>query len=86
MTAAAIHWPALARVPRPVLLLDTYESLAPIDEWVREEFLPALPADALVVIAGRQPPAPQWAADPAWRELLRVVSLRNLPLGTGGHT
>jgi len=70
---------ALARVPRPVLLLDTYESLAPIDEWVREEFLPALPADALVVIAGRQPPAPQWVADPAWRELLRVVSLRNLP-------
>jgi hypothetical protein len=70
---------ALARVPRPVLLLDTYESLAPIDEWVREEFLPALPGDALVVIAGRQPPAPQWVADPAWRELLRVVSLRNLP-------
>jgi hypothetical protein len=70
---------ALANVSRPVVLFDTYELLAPIDNWVREEFLPALPGDAVVVIAGRQPPAPQWLADPAWRELLRVVSLRNLP-------
>lgn len=70
---------ALGRVPRPVVLIDTYELLAPIDDWVREEFLPALPGDALVVIAGREPPSPQWVGDPAWRELLRVVSLRNLP-------
>lgn len=70
---------ALAKVHRPVVLLDTYEMLAPIDDWVRDEFLPALPGDAVVVIAGRQPPEPQWLADPAWRELLRVVSLRNLP-------
>lgn len=70
---------ALARVPRPVVLLDTYELLALLDEWVRDEFLPALPGDALVVIAGRRPPLPGWSADPAWRELLRVVSLRNLP-------
>ncbi|RSM44925.1 ATP-binding protein [Amycolatopsis balhimycina DSM 5908] len=70
---------SLADVSRPVVLLDTYELLAPLDNWVREEFLPALPGDAVVVIAGRQPPAPSWLADPAWRELLRVVSLRNLP-------
>jgi hypothetical protein len=30
------------------------------------------------VIAGRKPPGSAWRADPAWRELLRVVSLRNL--------
>jgi hypothetical protein len=64
---------------RAVLLVDTYELLAPIDDWVRDEFLPALPADAVVVIAARQPPSSSWLADPAWRELIRVVALRNLP-------
>ena len=33
---------------------------------------------AVTVIAGRAAPGPAWRADPAWRELLRVVSLRNL--------
>ncbi|MGW3202351.1 hypothetical protein ACWDBD_49285 [Streptomyces sp. NPDC001118] len=63
---------------RAVLLLDTYELLAPIDDWVREEFLPALPADAVVVIAARRPPSSPWLADPAWRELIRVVAPCNL--------
>jgi energy-coupling factor transporter ATP-binding protein EcfA2 len=63
---------------RVVLLLDTYEQLAPLDDWVRTGLLPRLPATALTVVAGRAPPGPAWRADPAWRELLRVVSLRNL--------
>jgi hypothetical protein len=63
---------------RVVLLLDTYERLAPLDDWVRTALLPRLPATALTVAAGRAPPGPAWRADPAWRELLRVVSLRNL--------
>jgi hypothetical protein len=61
-----------------VLLLDTYERLAPLDDWVRTTLLPRLPATALTVAAGRTPLASAWRADPAWRELLRVVSLRNL--------
>jgi hypothetical protein len=32
----------------------------------------------MVVIAGRQPPTPHWLADAGWRDLLRVISLRNL--------
>ncbi|MGH2797679.1 MAG: ATP-binding protein [Thermoleophilaceae bacterium] len=70
---------ALSAGPRRVLLLDTYEAAAPTDAWIRERFLPALAAGTLVVIAGRNPPAPEWLADPGWRELRRVVSLRNLP-------
>lgn len=62
---------------RFALLLDTFEQAAPLEPWLRERFLPELPADALVVIAGRHPPAAPWSADPAWRELMRVVSLRN---------
>jgi AAA ATPase domain len=65
---------------RLVVLLDTYERLAPLDDWVRTRLLPRLPATALTVVAGRQPPGSAWHADPAWRELLRVVSLRNLSL------
>ena len=30
------------------------------------------------MFAGREPPGAAWRADPAWRQLLRVVSLRNL--------
>src|SRR5919199_6633352 len=64
--------------PRQVLLVDTYEVLAPLDAWLRDVFLPQLPDHVLVVLAGRQPPAPAWRADPAWQELMRVVPLRNL--------
>jgi len=63
---------------RLVVLFDTYERLAPLDEWVRTRLLPRLPDTALTVVAGRTPPTSAWRADPAWRELLRVVSLRNL--------
>jgi hypothetical protein len=70
---------ALARRPRAVLLVDTYEALTPLDAWLREEFLPQLPGQTLVVIAGRHPPAAAWRADPGWCDLVRIVSLRNLP-------
>jgi hypothetical protein len=63
---------------RLVVLFDTYERLAPLDDWVRTRLLPRLPATALTVVAGRTAPGSAWRADPAWRELLRVVSLRNL--------
>ena len=61
-----------------VLLLDTYESAAALDGWLRERFLPGLPSEAIVVIAGRDPPAAAWREDPGWCDLLRTVSLRNL--------
>ncbi|WP_306204736.1 ATP-binding protein [Actinoplanes sp. RD1] len=67
--------------PRPVLILDTYELLEPIDDWVREQYLPSLPGGALVVLAGRRAPGPRWRADPAWRALTRVVELGNLAAG-----
>jgi hypothetical protein len=63
---------------RTVLLVDTYELAAPLDDWLRERLLPELPASTLVVLAGREPPAPAWRAEPGWRDLLRVVALRNL--------
>jgi hypothetical protein len=63
---------------RMVLLIDAYERLGGLDDWVRGWLLPRLPASALTVVAGRRPPGPAWRADPAWRDLLRDVALRNL--------
>lgn len=63
---------------RLVLLIDAYERLAALDDWVRTWLLPQLPDTALTVVASREGPGPAWRADPAWRELLRVVALRNL--------
>ena len=63
---------------RVVLLIDAYERLGALDDWVRSWLLPRLPASALTIVASRRPPGPGWRADPAWRDLLRVVALRNL--------
>src|SRR5262249_42118037 len=64
---------------RAVLLIDTFETLSPLDPWLRETFLPQLPEDTLTVIAGRTAPSVAWQTDPGWSELARIVSLRNLP-------
>jgi hypothetical protein len=69
---------ALAAAGRPVLLLDTFEEAMALDDWIRERLAPALPARGVLVIAGRHGPGARWRRDPGWRELLRVVSLRNL--------
>jgi hypothetical protein len=61
-----------------VVLLDSYERLAALDDWVRERLLPDLPANVVTVLAGRLPPDHGWRADPGWRDLLRVIALRNL--------
>jgi AAA ATPase-like protein len=61
-----------------VLLLDTFETAVGLEDWLREQFVPALPARALVVVAGRNGPGVAWRRDPGWGDLLRVVSLRNL--------
>ena len=63
---------------RIVLFIDTYELLTPLDSWIRETFLPQLPDNALVVLAGREAPRPAWRLDSAWQELVRVLPLQNL--------
>lgn len=64
--------------PGLVLLVDTYEELAPIDRWLRGTFLPELPRGALVVLAGREPPATGWRTDDGWRDLVEVLRLQGL--------
>jgi hypothetical protein len=68
----------LARQDRPLLIIDTYEQLTPLDAWLRDDLLPQLPSDALVIVASRTPPQQAWRADPAWSQLMHVLPLRNL--------
>ncbi len=53
-----------------VLLIDTFEILAPLDAWLRESFLPDMPGQSLVVLAGRTPLAAEWQTDLDWAGLL----------------
>ena len=78
LPAVTEHWPA-----RAVLLVDTYELLAPLDNWLRQALLPLLPAQTLVVIAGRDESAAAWRTDVAWAALTRVHRLGNLSAGEG---
>ncbi|MEO0539249.1 MAG: ATP-binding protein [Cyanobacteria bacterium P01_A01_bin.105] len=62
---------------RYVLLIDTYEQLGALDTWLHQNFIAELPASTLVVLAGRQPPAPAWQMDAGWQALIEPLALRN---------
>ncbi len=66
------QWPAGG-----VLLVDTYELLSPLDEWLRDTLLPQLPARSLVVIAGRHEPGTAWRTNVDWAGLTRIQPLGN---------
>ncbi|MEP7333583.1 MAG: ATP-binding protein [Terracoccus sp.] len=61
-----------------VLLLDSFELLAPLERWVREELLPARPRTSVTVVSGRDPPSAAWRLDPGWRHLARIHGLTEL--------
>lgn len=72
--AIIANWP-----PTGVLLIDRYELLTALDSWLRETFLPELPARSLVVMASRTPPASPWRTDIDWADLTCLLPLRDLP-------
>jgi hypothetical protein len=76
---AAVDTSGGARRGRLVLLLDALDRAAGVERWLRDEFLPSLPAGTVVIVGSRLAPASEWRCDPAWTGLLRLVPLRNLP-------
>jgi hypothetical protein len=58
-----------------VLLVDGYEQLAPVDGWLRDDLIPRLSADTVVVLAGRDRPAPPWRTDLGWQHLVAIHRL-----------
>jgi hypothetical protein len=45
---------------RPLLLIDTYERMSGLDGYLRRALIPSLPGNAVIVIAGRHAPDPEW--------------------------
>jgi hypothetical protein len=68
----------LSTEPAVVLTLDSFDAIAPLEPWLRQTFLPQLPARGVVMIAGRQPPSSEWVADAAVGPIFRALPLRNL--------
>jgi DNA-binding response OmpR family regulator len=64
-----------ARGERVVLLVDAYELLKMLDRWMCRTFIPALPSNVRVVLAGREPLSDLWRA---YSSLLLAVPLVNL--------
>jgi hypothetical protein len=60
---------------RFVLLVDGYDRLIALDDWIRQAFIPSLPSDCVVVLVSRDPPAAPWRTDPGWRALAGVCRL-----------
>jgi len=61
-----------------VLLVDSYEHLGAIDGWLRRDFIPVLPANGLVVLAGREPPSAAWRVDLGWRQVVAIQRVDHL--------
>ncbi len=69
---------SLGDAPRAVLLVDSFEQCGWLETWLRDRFLPRLPDDVVVVLAGRRPPDLEWTVDPGWRHAVRVLALEPL--------
>jgi DNA-binding winged helix-turn-helix (wHTH) protein len=63
---------------RVVVVLDTYEVLRLLDNWVRGELTPALDENTRLLVAGREPPIASWYAEPGWGSLVATIELENL--------
>ncbi|HEY6794787.1 MAG TPA: hypothetical protein VI248_08895 [Kineosporiaceae bacterium] len=53
--------------PIPVLLIDDADD---VEDWVRNDVLPQLPASVLLVMTTTAPMSPQWGVDPGWRSVV----------------
>lgn len=60
------------------LFIDTAETIAILEPWLRTTFVPNLPLSALVVLAGRRAPSTAWRLDPAWQGILTTIELQHL--------
>ena len=60
---------------RVVLSLDNYEVFRLMDTWLRQVFIPLLPDNVRVVIAGRDKPNHSWLTTPGWQGLVRTITL-----------
>jgi hypothetical protein len=61
-----------------ILVLDSYEVARLLDTWLRQDFVPALPATVHAILCGRDAPVAAWLSAPGWGGLLRTVAIEPL--------
>src|SRR5215207_7801169 len=70
--AAAGEGPRAGDAPR-LLVIDTFERLRLLDDWLRHTYFPSLPEHTRIVIATRDKPGAVWRA--TFGEYLHVIGL-----------
>jgi hypothetical protein len=70
---------------RVVLIFDNYEVFRLADAWIRQRFVPALPHNTRLVLAGREPPVSAWSTAPEWAGLFCSIALRPLNEAEAGE-
>lgn len=62
----------------PLVMFDTYERMTAAGTYLRQRLLPSLPERALVILAGRSAPEPEWFQG-GWERLTVEYELKPLP-------
>jgi hypothetical protein len=62
----------------PLVMFDTYERMAAAGTYLRQRLLPSLPERALVILAGRTAPEPEWFQG-GWERVTVEYELKPLP-------
>ncbi|MGM7721177.1 LuxR C-terminal-related transcriptional regulator [Metabacillus sp. Hm71] len=68
----------VAALQRVVLIIDAYEYMESLDQWLRDYFLKHLSKNVLIVIAGRYPLSQAWFVSPSWRSSIVRMPLSEL--------
>ncbi|MER8118466.1 hypothetical protein [Streptomyces sp. NPDC094031] len=58
-----------------LLVIDSGELLGPLESWLRDVYLPGLPASRPVLVGARRPPSAEWRTDPQWWDVLHTAVL-----------
>lgn len=64
---------------RPLILFDTYERMSALGGYLRQRLIPSLPDRAIVVLAGRKTPDPEWFQN-GWEQIcvdMEIAPLRD---------
>jgi DNA-binding winged helix-turn-helix (wHTH) protein len=64
---------------RIILAIDAYEDLRLLDTWLRQVFVPSLPATTRVLMLSREPPIGRWLSAPEWGGLFQSAVVETLP-------
>jgi len=61
---------------RYIIFIDAYETMVPIDPWVRENLLPHISENVMLVMASKNSPAAAWFTDPGCRMIFKKLHLK----------